>query len=132
VAVVPRVAVVGDRLHDNPVGAIVGTSVIVSVNPFRLVSVTVETPSALATACTVVGLAAIEKSCSMKVTETACERPPPLAVTVTAYTPAGPVQESDEEPLGDPLLREMLGGLCEHDRPEGETDEVSPTELVNS
>ena len=79
----PRVAVVGAKLHDNPVGAIVDTSEIVSANPFRLVSVTVETPAALATACTVVGLAVIEKSCSVKVTETACERPPLLAVTVT-------------------------------------------------
>jgi hypothetical protein len=81
---VPRVAVMGAKLHDSPVGAIVDASEIVSVKPLRLVSVTVETPAALATACTVAGLAVIEKSCTVKDTETACERPPPLAVTVTA------------------------------------------------
>jgi hypothetical protein len=80
---VPRVAVVGARVQDSPVGVIVEASEIVSVNPLRLVSVTVETPAAPASACTVVGLAAIEKSCSVKPTETAWERPLLLAVTVT-------------------------------------------------
>jgi len=81
---VPSVVVVGVRLHDNPVdGVIAATRETVLANPLRLLSVMVDTPAAPETACRLDGLAAIEKSCSVKVTETAWESPLKLAVTVT-------------------------------------------------
>jgi len=65
---VPRVTLVGVRVHVRPAGATDEDRATVPVKPFRLVTVIVEVSAALASAVALVGLAVTLKSCMVTFT----------------------------------------------------------------
>ncbi len=101
----------GDAEEDKPT---------VPVKPFLNVTIIVELPVVLTATDRLVGLAVILKSCMVTVTVAEWDRPPPVPVTVTVYTPPLPVQERVEV-LEAPKTR--LVGVKVQLKPVGETIE---------
>jgi len=80
---------VGVRVHVNPAGVTLEDSVTVPVKPVRLVTVIVDVAAALASAVTLVGLAATLKLAPVdRVTVAVWVRPELEPVTVIVYVPA--------------------------------------------
>ena len=95
---------VEERLHDRLVEFSPIARATVPAKPFRDDTVIVDTPAAPTLAGTLVGLAVIAKSCTVKVTVTECDSVPLVPVTVTWMVEAiEKVQESDALP--DPIRR---------------------------
>jgi hypothetical protein len=89
------VTLVGVRVHVRPVaGDMLAVSETTPLKPFRAVMVIVEVPGAPPRIVTVVGLAAIVKSWTVKVTVAECEREPLVPTTVTMYVPAVPLHDN--------------------------------------
>ena len=93
----PPVTLVGVRVQVRPpVGDTVAVSATVPVNPLTGAMVIVDVPAWLTLTATLVGLATIVKSVTVKVTVAEWDNVPLVPVTVTVYVPAGPEQESVE------------------------------------
>jgi len=93
----PPVTLVGVKVHVRPpVGDTVAVSATVPVNPLSGAMVIVEVPAWLTLTGMLVGLAAMVKSVTVKVTVAECDSVPLVPVTVTVYVPAGPEQDSVE------------------------------------
>lgn len=90
---VPRVTLVGDRAHVRPVdGEMAAARVTVPVKPLTLVRVMVEVPAAPALTVTLVGLAAIVKPWTMRVTVAVLDWEPAVPVIVIVDVPRGAVE----------------------------------------
>jgi len=122
------VTLVGVRVHVRPVvGDTVAVRPTTPLKPCRAVTVIVDIPGTPARIVTVVGLAAIVKSCTVNVRVAECESEPLVPSTVTVYDPADPEQDTVEVP--EPV---MLGGVRVHVRPVvGDADAVRLTVPVN-
>ena len=114
----------GVRVQVRPAGETVDVRATVPVNPFTGATVIVEVAAVPALTLTLVGLAVTVKSLTVTVTVAECVRDPLVPVTVTVYTPAGPVQ--DRADVWD-APRTMLAGVRVQVRPAGETVEVRAT-----
>lgn len=114
---------VGDRVQVSPAGETVEANATVPVKPLTGATVIVEVPEPPAANVTVVGLAAMLKSVTVKVTVAEWDSVPLVPVTVTVYVPTGPEQDRVEVP--DPPV--ILVGLRVHVRPAGDTVDVKAT-----
>jgi hypothetical protein len=95
---------VEERLHERLVEFFPIVRATVPAKPFKDDTVIVDTPAAPTLAGTLVGLAVIAKSCTVKVTVTECDSVLLVPVTVTWMIEADEnVQESDALP--DPIKR---------------------------
>ena len=120
------VMLAGVSVQVRPVaGDTVDTRLTVPLKPCRAVTVIVDVPAVPATTVTLVGLAAIVKSWTVKVTAAECDSVPLVPVTVTVYVPALPVHDSVEVPE---VPRVTLVGVRVQARPvAGETAAVKLT-----
>jgi hypothetical protein len=124
---VPPVTLVGVRVQVNPpvtTGDTLAVRATVPVNPFTGAIAMLEVPAWLTLTATLVGVAVIVKSVTVKVTVAEWDSVLLVPVTVTVYVPAGPEQDSVdvwEAP------RTMLVGVRVHVNPAGETVEASAT-----
>jgi hypothetical protein len=119
------VTLVGDRAHDP----LLLVRLTTPLKPWRPVIVIVEVAAVFVTAATVVGLAAIVKSWTVKATVALLVVDPLVPVTVTVYAPAEPEQDRVEVPE---VPKTMLVGLSVQVRPVlGDTEEVRVTVPVN-
>lgn len=100
----PPGRLVEERLHDRLVEFSPIVRATVPAKPFRDDTVIVDTPFAPTLAGTLVGLAVIAKSCTVKVTVTECDSVPLVPITTTWMVEAiEKVQERDALP--DPIRR---------------------------
>ena len=112
----------------RPAGETVEVIATVPVKPLTGATVIVELAAAPARTVTLVGLAVTVKSLTVTVTVAECVRDPLVPVTVTVYTPAGPVQDRAE--VWD-APKTILVGVRVHVRPAGDTVDVRATVPVN-
>jgi hypothetical protein len=119
------VTLVGDRVQD----ALLLVRLTTPLKPWRAVTVIVEDAAVFVTALTVVGVAEMVKSWTVKETTTLLVVDPLVPVTVTVYAPADPEHDRVEVP---DVPRVTLVGLRVQVRPVlGDTEEVSETVPVN-
>jgi hypothetical protein len=127
------VTLVGARVQVIPVaGLTVAVKLTTPAKPFTAATVIVEVPAWLTLTATLVGLAAMVKSWTTKVTVVDAELVPLVPVTVTVYVAAEPEQDSVDVPLVVVALSATVVGDSVQVRPvEGETEDVRLTVPVN-
>lgn len=117
---VPRIMLAGASWHDRPVlGLTVYARLTVPENPSRPTATIVSVPCEPAFTVTLLVLSTSVKSCTANVAVAEWASPLSVPVTVTVYTPPGPLQERLEV-AETPSRRNV--GVRLHVTPDGETD----------